>query len=71
MCLLRLTWVVQTDKHFLNNAAFGRAYDSVLELSFKLRRFAETSPDIFYDQACLPLVDYTYSVLQVATRPPS
>ena len=29
-------------KHFLNNAAFGRAFDDVLDLSGKLRHFAET-----------------------------
>jgi len=52
------------DKHFLNNAAFGRAYDDVLDLSFKLKNFAETNPDIFYDQVCLPLVNHTYDVLE-------
>jgi len=52
------------DKHYLNNAAFGRAYDDVLDLSFKLKRFAETNPDIFYDQVCLPLIDHTYEVLE-------
>ena len=51
-------------RHYLNNAAFGRAYDDVLSLSNKLRNFAETNPDTFYDQACLPLVDYTYQVLE-------
>ena len=51
-------------KHHLNNAAFGRAYDEVLALSGKLRHFAETDPDTFYDQACLPLIDHTYSVLE-------
>ena len=49
-------------KHLLNNAAFGRAYKDVLSLSSKLRHFAETNPDTFYDQACLPLVDHTYEV---------
>jgi len=52
------------DKHYLNNAAFGRAYDDVLDLSFKLKRFAETNPDIFYDQVCLPLINNTYKVLE-------
>eukprot|EP00090_Calanus_glacialis_P047225 TRINITY_DN9685_c0_g1_i1.p1 TRINITY_DN9685_c0_g1~~TRINITY_DN9685_c0_g1_i1.p1 ORF type:complete len:1465 (-),score=349.19 TRINITY_DN9685_c0_g1_i1:88-4482(-) len=52
------------DKHYLNNAAFGRAYEDVLDLSFKLKRFAETHPDIFYDQACLPLINHTYEVLE-------
>ena len=51
-------------KHYLNNAAFGRAYDDVLTLSSKLRLFAETNPDTFYDQACLPLIDNTYDVLE-------
>jgi len=51
-------------KHLLNNAAFGRAYKDVLSLSSKLRHFAETNPDTFYDQACLPLVDHTYEVLE-------
>jgi len=52
------------DKHYLNNAAFGRAYDDVLDLSFKLKRFAETNPDTFYDQVCLPLINHTYEVLE-------
>ena len=50
-------------KQYLNHAAFGRPYDSVLELSMKLRRFAETNADVFYDQACLPLINHTYQVL--------
>lgn len=49
---------------YLNNAAFGRAYDSVIDLSIDLRRFAEQSPDVFYDQACMPLIDNTYRVLE-------
>jgi len=52
------------ERHYLNNAAFGRAYDDVLDLSFKLKRFAETNPDIFYDQTCLPLINYTYDILE-------
>jgi len=52
------------ERHYLNNAAFGRAYDDVLDLSFKLKRFAETNPDIFYDQTCLPLISHTYDVLE-------
>ena len=52
------------DKHYLNNAAFGRAYEDVLDLSFKLKRFAETHPDIFYEQACLPLINHSYEVLE-------
>jgi hypothetical protein len=51
-------------KHYLNNAAFGRAYDEVLKLNSRLREFAETQPDIFYDQACLPLIKHTYRVLE-------
>jgi len=52
------------NKHYLNHAAFGHAYDSVLELSLNLRRFAEQNPDVFYDQACLPLINNTYKVLE-------
>ena len=51
-------------RHYLNNAAFGRAYDDVLTLSGKLRTFAETHPDVFYDQACLSLIEHTYQVLE-------
>ena len=54
----------RNEKHYLNNAAFGRAYDDVLNLSSKLRLFAETNPDTFYDQACLHLIDNTYDVLE-------
>jgi len=52
------------DKQYLNNAAFGRAYDDVLDLSFKLKKFAETNPDVFYDQTSLPLINYCYEVLE-------
>ena len=51
-------------KQYLNHAAFGRPYDSVLDLSMKLRRFAETNSDVFYDQACLSLINNTYKVLE-------
>jgi len=52
-------------KHqYLNHAAFGRPYDSVLDVSLSLRRFAETHSDVFYDQACLPLISNTYRVLE-------
>jgi 5-histidylcysteine sulfoxide synthase len=51
-------------KHYLNNAAFGRAYDEVLKLNSRLREFSESHPDIFYDQACMPLIKYTYKVLE-------
>ena len=51
-------------KQYLNHAAFGRPYDSVLDLSMKLRRFAESNSDVFYDQACLPLINNTYKVLE-------
>ena len=51
-------------RQYLNHAAFGRAYDSVVDLSFNLRRFAESQPDVFYDQACLPLINNTYKVLE-------
>ena len=51
-------------RHFLNNAAFGRAYDDVRNLGDRLRQFAESNPDTFYDQACLPLINHTYEVLE-------
>jgi len=51
-------------RHFLNHAAFGKPYGQVLDLSLKLRQFAESNPDVFYDQACLPLVENTYKVLE-------
>ena len=50
--------------HFLNNAAFGRAYDDVRTLGDRLRQFAESNPDTFYDQACLPMINHTYEVLE-------
>ena len=37
---------------FLNNGAFGRAYDLVQSIAIQLRQFAESNPDIFYDQVC-------------------
>ena len=36
----------------------------MLKLNSRLREFSETHPDIFYDQACLPLINYTYQVLE-------
>ena len=36
----------------------------MLKLNSRLREFSETHPDIFYDQACLPLINYTYLVLE-------
>ena len=35
---------------FLNNGAFGRAYDKVQSIAMQLRQFAESNPDVFYDQ---------------------
>ena len=55
---------LQDDKVFLNNAAFGRAYDEVCRLGKMLRDYAERVPDVFYDQVCLPLLQYSYSVLE-------
>ena len=39
-----------TSSAFLNNGAFGRAYDAVQNVANELRRFAESNTDIFYDQ---------------------
>ena len=59
-----ITFDNKEKKQYLNHAAFGRPYDSVLDLSLKLRRFAESNSDVFYDQACLPLINNTYKVLE-------
>ena len=48
---------------YLNHAAFGRAYNDVISLSLQLKSFAEANPDVFYDQLCLPLTNYTYQVV--------
>ncbi len=42
-----------TSAAFLNNGAFGRAYDRVRNLSTELRKFAEENPDVFYDQVTI------------------
>jgi len=47
-----------------NNGAFGHAYDEVRRLSRSLRDFSEDEPEVFYDQVCLPLVNYSYAVLE-------
>jgi len=51
-------------QHYLNHAAFGRAYDEVSKLGHMLQEFSENNPDVFYDQACHPLVEHTYQVLE-------
>ena len=40
----------ETSVAFLNNGAFGRAYDRVQSVAVQLRQFAESNPDVFYDQ---------------------
>jgi ABC-type phosphate/phosphonate transport system substrate-binding protein len=40
----------ETSAAFLNNGAFGRAYDRVQSVAIQLRQFAESNPDVFYDQ---------------------
>ena len=47
---------------YLNNGAFGRAYDASLKLSIQLRLFAEENPDLFYDQLLMPLLKHSYSI---------
>ncbi|XP_065674423.1 uncharacterized protein LOC124819331 isoform X2 [Hydra vulgaris] len=62
---LKINELIKTnDKNvYLDNAAFGRAYSDVISLSLQLKGFAEENPDIFYDQLCVPLTEYTYQVL--------
>nr|XP_012557475.2 uncharacterized protein LOC100215679 [Hydra vulgaris]XP_047133732.1 uncharacterized protein LOC100215679 [Hydra vulgaris]XP_047133733.1 uncharacterized protein LOC100215679 [Hydra vulgaris]XP_047133734.1 uncharacterized protein LOC100215679 [Hydra vulgaris] len=62
---LKLSELVQVNKEnvYLNHAAFGRAYRDVVTLSLLLKSFAEENPDVFYDQLCLPLTNYTYKIL--------
>ena len=52
----------KASRAYLNNAAFGKAYDVCYELSKKLHDFSENDPDVYYDQALLPMVQNTYKI---------
>lgn len=55
---------ISSNKTYLNNGAFGHAYDAVKKLSVMLREFSEEEPEVFYDQICLPLVNNSYEILE-------
>lgn len=55
---------VNTNSVLLNNGAFGHAYNEVRRLSRALREFSEEHPEVFYDQVCLPLINYSYAVVE-------
>mmetsp|Transcript_8532 Transcript_8532/g.20638 ORF Transcript_8532/g.20638 Transcript_8532/m.20638 type:complete len:1930 (-) Transcript_8532:626-6415(-) len=46
----------------LNVGAFGRAYADCEEFGEHLRRFASLNPDVFYDQALMPLLQRSYAI---------
>ena len=52
----------KANRAYLNNAAFGKSYNECFNLSKKLHDFSENDPDVYYDQALLPLVQHTYRV---------
>lgn len=52
----------KASRAYLNNAAFGKAYNECYILSSKLHEFSESDPDVYYDQALLPLIENSYEI---------